>query len=272
MLSPRQIFEDNIRPAELMLRVYRLLEHDVPTTDGAMVQTLRSLVQAEADEGLMVIYNEIFLGLIRERAQIAPAAIRRSALRNLLRQAVVTACTAMETYLPLLLQTELQAVIQAKGRDFVPRDREVADQFKNLTFSLTEVVRILADPDPLFIANKMINFVNFSYLSGIRGIHVTGALLGIENPWSQIAKTLQRNEEDLKKTVNDTVNRRNDIVHRADREKKTLDGPQQEIGYAWAKQAVDTISHVCLCLDELVAAHMTELREQLQVSQAVEAS
>jgi hypothetical protein len=115
MLSPRQIFEDNIRPAELMLRVYRLLEHDVPTTDGAMVQALRALVQAEADEGLMVIYNEIFLGLIRERAQIAPVAIRRSALRNLLRQAVVTACTAMETFLPLLLQTELQAVIQGRG-------------------------------------------------------------------------------------------------------------------------------------------------------------
>jgi len=83
MLSPRQIFEDNIRPAELMLRVYRLLEHDVPTTDGTMVQALRALVQAEADEGLMLIYNEIFLGLIRERAQIAPMAIRRSALRNL---------------------------------------------------------------------------------------------------------------------------------------------------------------------------------------------
>jgi hypothetical protein len=79
------------------------------------VQALRALVQAEADEGLMVIYNEIFLGLIRERAQIAPVAIRRSALRNLLRQAVVTACTAMETFLPLLLQTELQAVIQGRG-------------------------------------------------------------------------------------------------------------------------------------------------------------
>ena len=73
MLSPRQIFEDNIRPAELMLRVYRLLEHDTPKTDGEMVQALRVLVKAEADEGLMVIYNEIFLGLIREGAQIAPA-------------------------------------------------------------------------------------------------------------------------------------------------------------------------------------------------------
>jgi hypothetical protein len=143
-------------------------------------------------------------------------------------------------------------VIQAKGRDFVPRDREVADQFKNLTFSLTEVVRILADPDPLFIANKMICFVNFSYLSGIRGIHVTGALLGIENPWSQIAQSLQRNEEDLKKTVNDTVNRRNDIVHQADRE-KTLDGPQQDISGTPGpnKQSIPSVMCVCVLTNSL---------------------
>src|SRR5919106_4564343 len=111
MLSPRQIFEDNIRPAELMLRVYRLLEHDTPKTDGEMVQALRDLVKADTDEGLMVIYNEIFLGLIRERAEIPPASIKRSALYNLLRQAVVTACTALETYLPILLRNQLPEVI-----------------------------------------------------------------------------------------------------------------------------------------------------------------
>ena len=165
----------------------------------------------------------------------------------------------------MLLRSELPVVIRAKGRDFVPRDKEVAEQFKNLTFSLTDVVRILADPDPLFIANKMIGFVNFNYLSGVRGVHVTGSLLGIEAPWSQIAQRLQRNEADLKTIVNETINRRNDIVHRADRDKKSLDGPPQEVGYAWAKQAVDTISHVCLCLDELVSAHMSELREHVEI-------
>jgi hypothetical protein len=267
MLSPRQLFEDNIRPAELMLKVYRLLEHDAPKTDGDMVQALRDLVKAEADEGLMVIYNEIFLGLIRERAQIAPSAIRRSALHNLLRQAVVTACTAMETYLPMLLRSGLEVVIEAKGRDFVPRDSEVAEQFKDLTFNLSEVLRVLADPDPLFIANKMTRFLDFRYLSGKRGIHVTGSLLGIENPWGQIAKGLHRNEADLKTIVNDTVNRRNDIVHRADRGRRDLDGPAQEITYSWALQAVDSIKHVCLCLDELVAARIAELREQAQVAQ-----
>src|SRR5713101_8163528 len=174
MLSPRQIFEDNIRPADLLLRVYRLLEHDAPNTEEHLLRALRGLVKADADEGLMVIYNEIFLGLIRERAEIPPASIKRSALCNLLRQAVVTACTALETYLPILLRNQLPEVIKLRGREFVPRDKEIGEQFKNLTFNLEEALRILTAPapDPLFIANKMISFLNFSYLSGRRGIHV----------------------------------------------------------------------------------------------------
>src|SRR5690242_16851563 len=107
MLSPRQIFEDNIRPADLMLKVYRLLDHDALNTEADLLRALRDLVKADKDEGLMVIYNEIFLGLIRERAEIPPASIKRSALSNLLRQAVVCACTALETYLPTLLRNQL---------------------------------------------------------------------------------------------------------------------------------------------------------------------
>src|SRR5215470_17083829 len=103
MLSPRQIFEDNIRPADLLLKVFRLLEHDSPNTEARLLESLREIVNAAPDESTIVIYNEIFLGLIRERAQIPDSAIRRTALLNLLRQAVVCSCTALETYLPALL-------------------------------------------------------------------------------------------------------------------------------------------------------------------------
>ena len=43
------------------------------------------------------------------------------------------------------------------------------------------MVRILADPDPLFVANRLISSLNFSYLSGKRGIHVAGVLLALDN-------------------------------------------------------------------------------------------
>src|ERR1700732_4619540 len=193
MLSPRQIFEDNIRPADLLLKVFRLLEHDALNNEEALLSSLRALVRAEADESLLVITNGIFLGLIRELAEVPPSSIKRSALCNLLRQAVVTASTALETYLPILLRANLPEVIRLRGRDFVPKkDEEIKNQFKGLTFALDEAVRILTDPDPLFIANKMISSLNFTYLSGKRGIHVTGALLALDNPWKKIAEQLGR--------------------------------------------------------------------------------
>ncbi len=263
MLSPRQIFEDNIRPADLLLKVFRLLEHDAPNTEDEVLRTLRGLVKAEHDEGLMVIYNEVFLGLIRERADVPPASIKRSALCNLLRQSVVTASTALETYLPILLRDNLPEVIRLRGKDFVPKkDEEIKNQFKNLTFDLGDAVRILTDPDPLFIANKMISSLNFSYLSGKRGIHVAGVLLALDNPWGLIARQLGRAEDEIKKTLDATVKRRNDIVHRADRSQDDPAGAAQEIGYPWAKQAVETIRVVCLALDDLVIGRLRELKTQ----------
>ena len=74
-------------------------------------------------------------------------------------------------------------------------------------------------------------------------------------------------EEELKKTLDATVKRRNDIVHRADRSQDDPTGAVQEIGFPWTKQAVETIRVVCLSLDELVMARLTELQEQAATSQ-----
>jgi hypothetical protein len=61
------------------------------------------------------------------------------------------------------------------------------------------------------------------------------------------------------------VKRRNDIVHRADRSQDDPAGAAQDIGYPWAKQAVETIRVVCLALDDLVTAQLNELNEQAAV-------
>jgi hypothetical protein len=278
MLSPRQTFEDNIRPAELLLRVYRLLENDAVQTEGDLITSLRSVVGAHGDEELMLVYNEIFIGLIRERAHFPRASLKRSALSNLLRQSVVGACTALETYLPLVLRENLPAVIEAKGRDFFPTDPELQESFKDLTFSLSDTLRLIGDPNaPLFIANKILRSTSYRYLGGSKGVHAVASLLSIKNPWQQIAKHLGQDEinmnlspdddkqpfNQLKKVIDDTTVRRNDIVHRADRPQKKKAVEQQEITYAWSKLAVDTVMNVCLALDELVADRMAELKVEI---------
>lgn len=268
MLSPRQAFEDNIRPAELLLRVYRLLETDSIETSGEMITQLRQVVGCDSNEELLLLYNEVFLGLIRERAQIPAAALKRTALDNLLRQAVVSASTALETYLPSLLRTNLPVVIEAKGREFIPPDGDLNEYFNDLTFDLPETMRILSEPEaaPLFIANRILGLTNFKYLSSRKGIHAVGALLGLEKPWQQIADKLQRERKDLMNTIDETARRRNDIVHRADRLQSDPGGDAQDISYAWAKQAVDTIMHACLALDELVAVRLKEFQSPLSAS------
>jgi hypothetical protein len=270
MLSPRQIFEDNIRPADLLLKVFRLLEHDEPHNEKACLKSLREIVKANNDETLIVIYNEIFLGLIRERAQVSQAAIRRSALLNLLRQAVVCSCTALETYLPALLTRHLEEVVRFRGRNFIPSEPEVASVCKTLTFSLDEAVRLLNDPDPFFVANKLIGLLKFTYLSGWRGVQFTGLLLTVPRPGQELAARLERGEEELKRIVEATCSRRNDIVHRADRKDLGVESDQQEISYSWALQAVETIRLVCICLDEVVSERLQRLRQGTPVIAARE--
>lgn len=262
MPSPRQIFEDNIRPAELLVHVYRLLENDEVLTCGDLVSALRGLVGAKADEDLMLVCNEIFVGLVRERADFPRPMLKRGALGNLLRQAVVASCTALDTYLPALLRLNLPAVIKAKGRAFLPTNKEVAGYFQGLTLSLDDYVRLLGNADEAgtFITNKILGFIEYRYLSTSKGVLVTGSLLGIEKPWQRIAERLRRDAAECEKIVKDTTDRRNDIVHRADRKQRDPDGDAQEVSYSWTRQAVDTIKHVCLALDELVAAAMGELK------------
>jgi hypothetical protein len=265
-LSPRQTFEDNMHPAALLLRVYRLLDsNDNILTEGEMVDALREIIQASRDEDLMLVYNEIFLGLVRERAQVPRATLRQATLCHLLRQAVVASCTALETYLPALLRANLPVMIRARGRDFVPRgDQTLQEYFADLQFNLDETLRLFDDENaPEYISNRILGLANFKYLSSRKGIHVVGVLLGLTKPWDAIAEHLDRDKRELMKTLGDTVGRRNDIVHRADRSQDDPGGNSQAITFAWTQQAVDTIKHICLALDELVAARVVELEAML---------
>jgi hypothetical protein len=267
MLSPRQIFDDNIRPADLLLKVFRLLEHDAPNADESVLRTLRDLVKADHDEGLMVIYNEVFLGLIRERAEVSPKLFRKHALCNLLRQAVVIACTGLETYLPAVMNSHFDELIKIKGRAFINiKDKELAGHLATIKFDLPETLRLLVEPDTLLVANRVRAFLETN-LSGRRGVHVVGVMFGIDDPWSEIAAKLYRKPTELGKLVDDTISRRNDIVHRADRHKTNMTGEPQEISPAFAMQAVDTIRHVVVCLDELIQEQVKQLRETTSLPQ-----
>ena len=78
---------------------------------------------------------------------------------------------------------------------------------------------------------------------------------------------LQREKKEITTMVKAATDRRNDIVHKADRNMETETLEKQTIAFAWTQQAVDTIKHVCLGFDELIAIRMTQHRGDLAARQ-----
>lgn len=262
--DPIESFNDAIRPAQLMVQVFMLLESpDGPRSEHELMAQLRSLLGSPSIEELLLIKNEIFLGIVREAAPLKKAHLRTASLCHLLRQAVVAAATAYETYLGNVVRAYLPRVIELRGRGFLPRDDKLlSEAFKALRFELDDVIRLLND-DPkaiaLFVGNKLDAHFRASFLGKTSGVYVAGRLLGLQDPWTNIAAQLQRDAKDLERHVRMTLQRRNDIVHRGDR---TQEEPNivQPIALAYAKQSVGAIEHTCLAFDELAKARLLEMQ------------
>lgn len=264
-MTPKEVFQDSFRIAELLLHLYRLLENEGLVTEGDMVIRLRQLLNTAADEQIQLVMNTLFLGCIREEAGVPTNALRPQSLSNLLRQAVVSGCTAYETYLSAVLDKHIDLVIELKQHDFFPNDNEVSTYFADLSFSIGDAFRLLSDKErAVFLGRKIVKFVQGKNLGSPAGLKTVGLLLGLEAPWDQVAEHLKRERKDITRPIADAIGRRNAIVHKADRDLAAGNMEKQQIGYAWTHQAVDTIKHVCLAFDELVGERMRHVKDELE--------
>lgn len=262
--DPIESFNDAIRPAQLMVEVFRLLDTSGgPQTEHELMSMLRGALACTSAEELLLIENELFLGIIRERSPLKKKDLRTESLVHLLRQAVVASATAFETYLGNLVGAYLHQVIKLRQREFFPvGDRELQDAFKDLKFDLGEVVRLLnEDPSEiaLFVGKKLEGHIRNKFLGSVLAVTVIGRLLGLSNPWENIAQHLQREPKELQKHVRMTLERRNDIVHRGDRSRERPELVQQ-MTFAYAHQSVSAVTYTCQALDELLKKRLAELR------------
>jgi hypothetical protein len=264
-MTPREVFENSFRLAQLMLDVYRMLENEKLITEGELLTKLRGVISARTDETLQLILNSIFVGIIREEAHIHPSTLKRESLDNMLRQAVVSACTAYETYLSTLLSKYIHDVIDMKGADFFPSDRDVTEYFKGLSLPIGESFRLLnAEESAVFLGRKIVSYAQNKNLGSVNGLKTVGLLLGLKDPWAEIAARLKREQREITKLIGECLQRRNDIVQRSDRVLDDDSANRQAIVYSWTSQAVDTIRHVCLAMEEVVLEHFNQLKREFE--------
>lgn len=264
-MTPRQVFEDSFRIAELLIHIYRLLENEGLKTEGELVESLRKLLACEPDEQLQLIVNAAFVGCIRESADVPSSQLKRTSLANLLRQAIVSACTAYEVFLSRALQVNLPVAIMVSRQNAIPPARPSGgDYFRELVIPIREVLNLLDREDRWeAAANKVWNFTKNKNLGSVDAVDTVGSLLGIPDAWSQVCAHLDRDAEDLKELLRDALKRRNAIVHHGDRDRDSAAFERQPIHYAWTEQVVDTIKHVCLAFDEVIGQRMKEHQAEL---------
>lgn len=263
-MNPRDTFETYYRSAEVLLRVYRLLESDNgPTRDHAILPRARELIECTRDEELILVLNQLFVGIVRERAELNLAFFRKDSLDLLLRQSVVAGCSALDILVPNLLETYLPDVVRIRQRNFIPNNGEVRDLFRDFRLKLEDIWP-LAEETSLnarwdMISRRVLDFCRTKTMTNDAAISASLALLGVDDPWTRIADRAGESATVLREKLKRVVNRRNDIVHRADRAARDPQGQVQAIDFVWAQNHVGAIRTVALACCDLARGKMDEL-------------
>jgi hypothetical protein len=269
-MSPRQVFDVSFHIAESLVHLYRLFEDEGVRTEEQIVASLRRLLNTGEADKILVLQNSVFLGCVLEKANVPDSTFHPQALQNLLRQAIVSSCTAYETFLSASLQQHLDAVIELRQHEFFPNDPQVSEYFSDLSFSMGDAF-VLLKKDPreraVFLGQKIVTHVQRKNLGSLAGLKTVGLLLGIEDPWGKLAAHLGQAKRDLTSPVQVALERRHSIVHRSDRDLTAEDFQRNLITFAQTSLAVNTIKFVCLGFDELVTARMVQHRAELAARQ-----
>ena len=254
-MTPKTAFENNFRTAETILKVYQLLvSNGNPTIATELISQVRTLFQAGQEEELVFLLNDLFLGVVREHADMRSSFFRPAQLCLFLRQAVVAACAAIDVYYNDLLRRNLFKVFLAKQRNF---SRKHLGEIK---LSLDDYLSIVQDPDPNSrLEQLLLKHFERKTLSNVEGLTEVLEILGIERPWLRIAQVVGLPENSLRQQIQNIVARRNDIIHRGDRPAGSPDSDPQPIDYPWTHSHVQAIRNVVLASDELVEQQIASL-------------
>lgn len=269
-MRPLTLFEAHFRAAQGLLKVYRLLENESSATDDELARRLRGVLDITVDESVVLLFNDLLVGLVRERAETQPTFFKQLNLSLLLRQAVVSACTAMDVFFPALLEEYLPEVIRVKQRNWQPSDGDARALLSDFRLKVDELAGIL-EPETVaerwqLFSTRVLAHLRDKTLSNPRGIQATMTILGVDNPWQRIADRSGITANALRQQVQNLTSRRNDIIHRGDRPVGNTDGEPQPIDYAWANAHINAVNSTVAACDTLAREAVQALTAEVTAS------
>lgn len=255
----------NFSVAEHLLQLYDLfrdLKEDVPKEPLRLAVCETFAVPNHTV--LRHARNEQVVLVAKATAPIPQSLLVTDGINFLLRQAVVVACTALESFVWDALRENVLTIVRARKRG---ADRSL----RELTLTLDDFLSLegYADQD---LRLKQIILKNFErgMLYDASSIERIATILTVKNYWPQVARTCGTAEGDIKEQVKELITRRNQIAHRADRPNDEADPPEDQdghglraISYAWTNTRVATAKNVVSASSEIFASTLKALEQQV---------
>jgi hypothetical protein len=264
-MLPITIFHQNFAVTESLLQLYGLLEglarfYPHPDIRLALCQCL-AIPQHEA---FHVAQNDRLHVISRAAAPLPEAMLRPNGLDFLLRQAVVVACGALDSYFNDIVRNSILTVVRA-------RKRRAHEALRKLTLTLEEYLSLASYEDEDFRLQQIIlkNFERKT-LSNANAIGEVAAILAVDDFWHELGRETGEAPAEMRRRIDEIAGRRNDIAHRADR--AAPEGPAdgqglQPITHAWVNQRVQTIRTVVVGANAIFMRSLQRLEDELRREQ-----
>ena len=255
----------NFSVAEHLLQLYELFKdlHEETISEELRLAVCRQL-GVPTNTALREAKNNQLILAAKAVVTIPHAFLVQNGADFLLRQAVVVACTSVESFFWDSLRENVLTVVRA-------RRRKADDSIRNLSLTIDDYLSLenYSDPDDRLRQIILRNFERGT-LYDTSSIEEIANILTVKDFWNLVADRCGVPLKELRRNLDDLIQRRNHIAHRADRPNLDSDPPEEQdcnglraIHYAWVNPRLANAKSVINAANEIFQETLGQLEQQL---------
>ncbi len=260
-----RLFQQNFDVAQSLIQLYELFNglKKVDLKEDLRL-ALCTLWQAPDNTALLPAINDRVLLMARAANPIPQTLILNGGLNFLLRQAVVVACTALESFLWDSLRENVITIVKAR--------RTGADKsLKNISFTLGDYISLQQYDDPDYRLQQIIlgNFKRGTLYS-VESIEEITKIMTITKFWDKVEQNTGTPAKDLKRLISELITRRNQIAHRADRPQVGEEADAhglRPITIAWTNLRIQAAKTLVTAGADLIKKAMKRLKSDIEAAE-----
>jgi hypothetical protein len=262
------LFHQNFAVAESLVQLYQLF-HGLCRFDLGKELHLAICAHWKVPAHTVIQHasNDRVAVLARSAGRIPESLTMDGGLDFLLRQAVVVACTCIESFFWDALRENVLTIIKARrsGSD---------EMLRNITLKLGDYISIQQYDDPdLRLRQIILNNFERGTLYDTNAIDRITQIMTVRSFWTDVQKICGDDASNLKRLVGDLISRRNQIAHRADRpgDNEEADGHGlRPINLSWTNVRVQAAKTVVTAGADVMHGAIRRLEADIQAAREQE--